>query len=193
MRIISGSFKGLSFGNKIFEETRPTTDRMRESIFNALSHYINFEDDNIEVLDMCAGTGALGFEAISRGAKRCIFVENQLHIAQEIRHSAHSLGIPQNQSPIAVQDALTFFNGFFLKQLPDYVPVYWNCIFCDPPYIARILNKILHEIEKTNSLCPQGILIAEHDIIEHILLPKGFSTLTSLTFGKTIVDIIQKD
>jgi 16S rRNA (guanine966-N2)-methyltransferase len=193
MRIISGRFKGLSFGNKIFEETRPTTDRMRESIFNALSHYINFEDDNIEVLDMCAGTGALGFEAISRGAKRCIFVENQLHIAQEIRHSAQSLGISQNQSPIAVQDALTFFNGFFLKQLPDYVPVYWNCIFCDPPYIARILNKILHEIEKTNSLCPQGILIAEHDIIEHILLPKGFSTLTSLTFGKTIVDIIQKD
>jgi hypothetical protein len=55
------------------------------------------------------------------------------------------------------------------------------------------LNKILHEIEKTNSLCSQGILIAEHDIIEHILLPKGFSTLTSLTFGKTIVDIIQKD
>lgn len=54
------------------------------------------------------------------------------------------------------------------------------------------MNKILHEIEKTNSLCPQGILIAEHDIIEHILLPKGFSTLTSLTFGKTIVDIIQK-
>ena len=53
MRIISGRFKGLSFGNKIFEETRPTTDRMRESIFNALSHYINFEDDNIEVLDMC--------------------------------------------------------------------------------------------------------------------------------------------
>lgn len=193
MRIISGRFKGLSFGNKIFEETRPTTDRMRESIFNALSHYINFEDDNIEVLDMCAGTGALGFEAISRGAKRCIFVENQLHIAQEIRHSAQSLGISQNQSPIAVQDALTFFNGFFLKQLPNYVPVYWNCIFCDPPYIARILNKILHEIEKTNSLCPQGILIAEHDIIEHILLPKGFSTLTSLTFGKTIVDIIQKD
>ena len=193
MRIISGRFKGLSFGNKIFEETRPTTDRMRESIFNALSHYINFEDDNIEVLDMCAGTGALGFEAISRGAKRCIFVENQLHIAQEIRHSAQSLGISQNQSPIAVQDALTFFNGFFLKQLPDYVPVNWNCIFCDPPYIARILNKILHEIEKTNSLCPQGILIAEHDIIEHILLPKGFSTLTSLTFGKTIVDIIQKD
>ncbi len=193
MRIISGRFKGLSFGNKIFEETRPTTDRMRGSIFNALSHYINFEDDNIEVLDMCAGTGALGFEAISRGANRCIFVENQLHIAQEIRHSAHSLGIPQNQSPIAVQDALTFFNGFFLKQLPDYVPVYWNCIFCDPPYISRILNKILHEIEKTNSLCPQGIVIAEHDIIEHILLPKGFSTLTSLTFGKTIVDIIQKD
>jgi 16S rRNA (guanine(966)-N(2))-methyltransferase RsmD len=193
MRIISGRFKGLSFGTKIFEETRPTTDRMRESIFNALSHYINFEDDNIEVLDMCAGTGALGFEAISRGANRCIFVENQLHIAQEIRHSANSLGIPQHQSPIAVQDALTFFNGFFLKQLPDYVPVYWNCIFCDPPYIARILNKILHEIEKTNSLCSQGILIAEHDIIEHILLPKGFSTLTSLTFGKTIVDIIQKD
>lgn len=193
MRIISGRFKGHSFGNKIFEETRPTTDRMRESIFNALSHYINFEDDNIEVLDLCAGTGALGFEAISRGAKRCIFVENQLHIAQEIRHSAHSLGILQNQSPIAVQDALTFFNGFLQKQLPDYVPEYWNCIFCDPPYIARILNKILHEIEKTNSICTQGIVIAEHDIIEHILLPKGFSTLTSLTFGKTIVDIIQKD
>lgn len=122
MRIISGRFKGLSFGNKIFEETRPTTDRMRESIFNALSHYINFEDDNIEVLDMCAGTGALGFEAISRGAKRCIFVENQLHIAQEIRHSAHSLGIPQNQSPIAVQDALTFFNGFFLNNYQIMYP-----------------------------------------------------------------------
>ena len=134
MNITSGRLKGAKIGPMNHDGVRPTTDRMRQAIFNAISHHIDLASPNMEVLDLCAGTGALGLEALSRGAKRCIFVEKNPLVAEEIRKTMNACGINKEESPIAISDAVAFLEGIDSPKYPASIPKSWDCIFCDPPY-----------------------------------------------------------
>jgi len=190
MQITSGRLKGTSIGPVQYDGVRPTTDRMRQAIFNALSHHIDFASPNVEVLDICAGTGALGLEAISRGAQRCIFVEKNALVAEAIRKTIEKCGVSKEESPIAVSDAIAFLQGITSEKYPDDMPKQWNCIFCDPPYAARLLNPVTDAIIKNKALKPGGLFVAEHDRIETIT-QHSLTHLTTLVFGVTLVDIFQ--
>ncbi|MGA1413972.1 MAG: RsmD family RNA methyltransferase [Candidatus Kapaibacteriota bacterium] len=190
MYITSGRLKGTIIGPMPYDGVRPTTDRMRQAIFNALSHHIDFSAPNMEVLDLCAGTGALGLEAISRGASRCIFVEKNALVAELIRKTMDKCGVSQAESPIAVSDAVSFLQGINSEQYPKTMPKQWDCIFCDPPYAARLLNPVTEAITTHNALKPGGLYIAEHDRIE-MISQQVLNHVTTLSFGVTLVDIFQ--
>ena len=190
MQITSGRLKGAKIGPVNHDGVRPTTDRMRQAIFNAISHHIDFAKPDLEVLDLCAGTGALGLEAISRGAKRCIFVEKNPLVAEDIRKSMNACGLSKEESPIAVSDAIAFLEGIDSEKYPTSMPISWDCIFCDPPYAQRLLNPVTDAIIRKHALNKGGIYVAEHDLIETIT-QKELKLLTSLTFGVTQVDIFQ--
>jgi len=190
MQITSGRLKGASIGPVQYDGVRPTTDRMRQAIFNALSHHIDFASPNVEVLDICAGTGALGLEAISRGARHCIFVEKNALVAEVMRKTMDKCGVSKEESPIAVSDAIAFLQGITSEKYPDDMPKQWDCIFCDPPYAARLLNPVTDAIIKNKALKPGGLFVAEHDRIETIT-QHSLTHLTTLVFGVTLVDIFQ--
>lgn len=190
MQITSGRLKGAKIGPVNHDGVRPTTDRMRQAIFNAISHHIDFAIPNLEVLDLCAGTGALGLEAISRGAKRCIFVEKNPLVAEDIRKTMHACGLSKEESPIAVSDAVAFLEGIDSAKYPTSMPKTWDCIFCDPPYAQRLLNPVTDAIIRKHALKNGGLFVAEHDLIETIT-QKELKLLTTLTFGVTQVDIFQ--
>lgn len=190
MQITSGRLKGAKIGPVNHDGVRPTTDRMRQAIFNAISHHIEFTNPNMEVLDLCAGTGALGLEAISRGAKRCIFVEKNPLVAEDIRKTMNACGLSKEETPIAVSDAVAFLVGIDSVKYPTSMPISWDCIFCDPPYAQRLLNPVTDAIISKHALNKGGIYVAEHDLIETIT-QKELKLVTSLTFGVTQVDIFQ--
>jgi 16S rRNA (guanine(966)-N(2))-methyltransferase RsmD len=190
MNITSGRLKGAKIGPVNHDGVRPTTDRMRQAIFNAISHHIDLASPNMEVLDLCAGTGALGLEALSRGAKRCIFVEKNPLVAEEIRKTMEHCGLSKEETPIAISDAVAFLEGIDSPKYPASIPKSWDCIFCDPPYAERLLNPVTDAIIRKHALKKGGIYVAEHDLIETIT-QKELTLLTTLTFGVTQVDIFQ--
>lgn len=190
MKITSGRLKGAKIGPVKSDGVRPTTDRMRQAIFNAVSHHIDFANQNMEVLDLCAGTGALGLEALSRGAKRCIFVEKNPLVAEGIRKTMEHYGLSKEESPIAISDAVVFLEGIDSPKYPASMAKSWDCIFCDPPYAQRLLNPVTDAIIRKHALKKGGIYVAEHDLIETIS-QKELTLLTTLTFGETQVDIFQ--
>lgn len=129
MRIIGGKYKSrrinLPKENKKEQKfpLRPTSDRARETLFDVLSNYIDF--DGIKCLDLFAGTGTLGFEALSRGAEFCDFVDASKDASASISRTIDELGCDEN-SAITVNDSLRF--------LKAGVHEYYDIVFADPPY-----------------------------------------------------------
>ena len=125
MRIIGGKYGSRRINVKIPDNVRPTTDRVRESIFNILNNLIDFQD--LKVLDLFAGTGAFGFEALSRGSAYTQFVEKNKRTFELIRSVANSLEIPKSDYGIINGDAVKYLQN-------DKAQFSYDLIFADPPY-----------------------------------------------------------
>ncbi|MCC6586982.1 MAG: 16S rRNA (guanine(966)-N(2))-methyltransferase RsmD [Bryobacterales bacterium] len=143
MRVIAGEFRSRRLKSPEGLATRPTPDRLRESLFNVLAPMI---EDTVFV-DAYAGSGAVGIEALSRGARRAIFIERSRSAVQVLRDNLHSLGLDARAQVIHGSV------GTYLKAQPG------DIVFLDPPY----------ELEKEYETClaalgedPQGIVIAQH-------------------------------
>ncbi|MEP3304535.1 MAG: RsmD family RNA methyltransferase, partial [Roseibium sp.] len=93
MRIVAGRFKGAAIVAPKTQATRPTSDRLRETIFNILAHGVETEVEGARVLDLFAGSGALGLEALSRGARHCTFIEEGAEARGVIRRNMEALGL----------------------------------------------------------------------------------------------------
>lgn len=186
MRIIGGEFKGRKLPSRVGEGVRPTSDSARETIFNILVNLIDLE--GITVADICAGTGALGLEALSRGSVFCAFVEKSRKTAAEISRNAASLNLDNISYKIYTMDALTFPS--MIKNKGDVQN--FSLIFTDPPYAAKMINNLIRNIDLSDILRSGGIFVAEHNSREQIILPDGFDLLRTRQFGETIVDFILK-
>ena len=182
MRIIAGHWKGRIIGAPNAKGVRPTTDRLRETVFSMLEHLTTMMGAHIA--DLCAGTGALGLEALSRGAEFCWFVERQRSMTAAIEQTARTLGATAETYRIVCGDALRF-----AAQFP---PAERQCdlVFFDPPYAELLGNKLVQALAKGRLLRPGGILIAEHAANEALLLPAGWQRLAQRSVGYTIVDIL---
>lgn len=163
--------------------TRPTTDRVKESLFNILAPYL----EGAAVLDLFAGTGSLGIEALSRGASWAAFGDHNEKCIQIIRNNLeHTKLIDKSQIILGE-------SNFILKKLSQH-PRKFDIIFLDPPYRNNIIPGILDELENSSVLNDKVIIAAETDIED--MLPQNIGTLcvsrekiygkTKLTFYKRI-------
>ncbi|MDD3077703.1 MAG: 16S rRNA (guanine(966)-N(2))-methyltransferase RsmD [Paludibacter sp.] len=149
MRIISGKFKGRRISAPSNITARPTTDFAKEGLFNLLNNRIDFED--IDVLDLFAGTGGISLEFISRGCNSSTSIEINERHCSFIRKTCKELDV--NNLNLIKSDVFTFINNCHVK---------FDSIFADPPYQLESLEQIPDLIFKNNLLKPSGLFILEH-------------------------------
>ena len=150
MRVISGSAKGLHLKELKGMETRPTTDRVKEGMFNA----IQFEVPGREVLDLFGGTGQLGIEALSRGASQATFVDARKEAANLIRENV-KLAKMQDRARVVQGDSISFLISCKTK---------FDVIFLDPPYQTGLLEKAMETIAAFEILREHGIMVCESPV-----------------------------
>jgi 16S rRNA (guanine966-N2)-methyltransferase len=177
MRIIAGELGGRKLKSIDRPGLRPTTDRVRESIFSMLTARLDFE--GIDVLDLFAGTGALGIEAISRGAATAQFVELDRRSVAVIEENLRTLGIAARCRVVA-SDAIRFL----VKCDRTF-----DLILADPPYSAALFDQLVHEIFARNLLRPDGLFVLEHSSTLKPAVPEGVRVVVEKTFGETAVTV----
>ena len=152
MRIISGEYRGRILKSPADNRTRPTSDRLRETLFNVLNPRI-YSDTRF--LDLCAGTGAVGIEAISRGAEFAAFVDKSQRACALIEENLDLLKIPESQTEVFKDSA----EKFVARQHSTA----WDIVFYDPPYQENYRVFLLEFAANLQLLLNEdGILIAEH-------------------------------
>ena len=147
MRVITGTARGRKLKELSGLETRPTTDKVKESLFNI----IQFDIEGRRVLDLFGGTGQLGIECLSRGAASCTFVDIRKEAAALIRENVALCGF-QDRSRVVQGDYLAFLTGCREK---------FDLVFLDPPYGAGMLEKALEAIAKIDIMTENGIIVCE--------------------------------
>ena len=158
MRVIAGVRKGTKLVTPKVYWIRPTADRIKEFIFDYLGQHRVID---AIVLDLYAGTGSLGIEALSRGAKQATFVDHQKAAAQII-HKNLQLTHLETEARIVVSDAQRFVKSA-AKQDTTY-----DLVFCDPPYERNLFAKSLDILDKANLLAKEGTIVFEHSAAESI-------------------------
>jgi 16S rRNA (guanine966-N2)-methyltransferase len=156
LRIIGGLLKGRRLVG-VRGQIRPTADRVREAIFNILGSDVN----DGQVLDLFAGTGALGIEALSRGARKAVFVENHQSALHVLQRNLTNCGLT------AVSRIMPLPAGKALSRLAA-AGEHFSLIFLDPPYGQGIPDTILLLLAQKNLLAPNGRIIVEHSRLEEL-------------------------
>jgi 16S rRNA (guanine966-N2)-methyltransferase len=177
MRIVGGKHKGHSIAPPSGSATRPTSDRVRESVFNILAHGIaGLELEGARVLDLFAGTGAMGLEAISRGARFCQFVEDSAEARGLIRKNADALGVI-GLVKIWRRDATDL--GHCAPQ-PSF-----DLIFADPPYGKGLGEKALISLMSGKWLNPGAIVVLEESAKAEVSAIDGLTLIDARDYGDT--------
>ena len=177
MRIVGGKFKGHGLTGPKDSATRPTSDRVREAIFNILAHGVpDFAIENSRVLDLFAGTGAMGLEALSRGARFCQFVDDAAEARGIIRRNANSLGVI-GQCKIWRRDATRL--GPAAPQ-PGY-----DLIFADPPYGKGLGAKAPASLINGQWLNDGAVIVIEEAERAQLACPAELTEIDRRVYGET--------
>jgi 16S rRNA (guanine(966)-N(2))-methyltransferase RsmD len=178
MRVIAGQYKGRRLKTLEGVQVRPTSDRMRETLFNILAPRI----EDARFVDICAGSGAVGIEALSRGAAHVTFLEASRRAASVINENLRHCGIT-NDFKLVNRDALDALK-YFAREKKQF-----DIFYFDPPYDLEIYSPVLWQLAKNNLLAEDGIVIVEHrrqmllapkydNLRPYRELPQGESCLT---------------
>jgi 16S rRNA (guanine966-N2)-methyltransferase len=172
VRVIAGRFRSRPLHSLRGMDVRPTADRLRETLFNVLTAGNPTAFDGEVWLDLCAGTGAVGIEALSRGAAKVYFVESSAPAASLILRNLSSLGLADD-SKASVSQKPGFATLRFAVLREDVTRalrhlegqgVTADFIFLDPPYrMEKIYRQTLHQLSQSRLLRPQAIVVAEHE------------------------------
>jgi 16S rRNA (guanine966-N2)-methyltransferase len=177
MRIVGGQFRGRPIAAPEHAGLRPTSDRVRESVFNILAHGVpDFAIEGQRVIDLFAGTGALGLEALSRGASYCLFVEEAPEARALIRTNIESLGL-MGTTRIFRRDATDLGPA---GNMPPY-----GLAFLDPPYGKGLAEKALAILNDGKWLSPGAIVVVEEREKAAVELPAAYELLDRRTYGDT--------
>jgi 16S rRNA (guanine966-N2)-methyltransferase len=176
MRIITGTAKGLKLKAPQGLDTRPTTDRVKESVFNILGDIVI----DARVLDLFAGTGNLGLEALSRGATHAVFIDHGSESIEIIKENAHHTHLEEH-AEIYKNDVLRALDKFVQTKRS------FDLLFCDPPYKKDFVQAILEKLDKNPIMSQGGVIVIEEEW-EHLQLrrtEKYGTTLISFLLYKT--------
>lgn len=177
MRIVGGRSRGLSLSGPTDSRIRPTSDRTREAIFNILQHGLPaFKLEGARVLDLFAGTGALGLEALSRGARFCIFVDESAAARGLIRRNVEAMG-EQGATKIWRRDA---------TRLGPCSPMQpFDLIFADPPYGKGLGAAALSSALAGGWLSGEALIVLEETAESEVGIPAGFEVIDRREYGDT--------
>ena len=180
MRIVSGKFRGRNLKAPSSNAIRPTSDRLREAIFNILLHAYADPITGARVLDLFAGTGALGLEAMSRGAEYALFVEETAEARALIRVNVETLALT-GATKIFRRDA---------AKLGDMGPMQpFDLVFCDPPYGQGLAEKSLVSARDGKWLAPSALVVVEEAVKAEFKTPGGFDELERRAYDDTAIII----
>ncbi|MCY8143957.1 16S rRNA (guanine(966)-N(2))-methyltransferase RsmD [Bacillus haynesii] len=182
MRVISGTYKGRVLKAVPGTSTRPTTDKVKESIFNMVGPY--FEGGT--GLDLYAGSGGLGIEALSRGFDRFIFVDRDFKAIQTVKGNLKTLGL-EKRADVYRNDAERALHALVRRGAS------FDAVFLDPPYREQKLEALLSMIDEADMLTDRGFIVAEH--AKEVMLPDavgGLQLARQEIYGLTGVTIYRK-
>lgn len=180
LRIIAGELKGKKLKSIRGKFIRPTADRIREAIFNILSNSIA----EALVLDLFAGTGALGIEALSRGAARALFVDNQKASLSVLKQNVLSCGLAEKAAIINwnIRQNLNCIKSIGQK---------FDLIFLDPPYNEDLITPSLVNLEQSDALKHNALIVVEHSVFESLPTDLcSFQLSDQRKYGKTLVSFL---
>lgn len=152
MRIVGGAFRGRPLATPRDNRIRPTTDRTREAVFNVLAHRFDGSPEGMRVLDLFAGTGALGIEAMSRGASYCVFIEETADGRGLIRDNVEAFGL-QGRTKIFRRDATRLGDAGTIQP--------FDLLFADPPYAKGLGEGALKSARDGGWLKPGALCVVE--------------------------------
>jgi 16S rRNA (guanine966-N2)-methyltransferase len=186
MRIVGGKLKGRNLVSPKGEGTRPTSDRVREALMSFLVDRLGSDLGGAVTLDLFAGSGALAFEALSRGASRAVLVEKDRSALQTIANNIATLGVTDRVTVVG-SDALT--TG--LKRVQTLGP--FALLFCDPPY--RIdqgkVSRALESLGRSGAIASGAALAWEHSAGGAVPEPAGFAQERTYRYGDTAVTLLR--
>jgi 16S rRNA (guanine(966)-N(2))-methyltransferase RsmD len=180
MRVITGKARGTVLKTPEGLQTRPTADRVKEALFSI----IQFDVPGAKVLDLFGGSGQLGIEALSRGAKQAVFVDESDAACKLIRENLRRTKL-ESDARIIRSDYMAFLNSCHDK---------FDLIFLDPPYAEVFLENAIKRISEIDILQSGGIIVAERPLGKEIVqeLP-GFSRSKDYKYGKSLLTLYTKD
>ncbi len=176
MRIVGGRLKGRNIASPSSRDIRPTADRLRESLFNILIHAYDDPIAGARVLDLFAGTGALGIEAISRGAAFALFVDNGAEARALMRNNVEALGLG-GVTKVYRRDATNLG--------PAHPMAPFSLVFLDPPYAKKLADKALISLREGGWLTGGALLIVEEAKAAEFTAPAGFEELERRQYDDT--------
>jgi 16S rRNA (guanine(966)-N(2))-methyltransferase RsmD len=180
MRVITGTARGRRLKELEGMETRPTYDRVKEGIFNI----IQFDIEGRRVLDLFGGTGQLGIECLSRGAERCVFVDQRRDAVRLIQENLKATELEQGAS-VHLGDAISYLNTTREK---------FHIIFLDPPYDSGLLEAALKKLVSIDILAENGIIVCESRFEQKLPdLPAPYVRSRDYKYGKIKVTIYRKE
>ena len=180
MRVITGKARGIQLKTPEGMLTRPTADRVKEALFSI----IQFDVPGARVLDLFGGTGQLGIEALSRGAKSAVFVDQREESCRLIRENLRRTKLDQDVKVVR-SDYLDY-----LKRCKEQ----FNIIFLDPPYAEVFLENALKCIAEIDILQSGGIIVAERPLGKDLPFEfEGFTRSKDYKYGKTLLTVYRKD
>ena len=177
MRVVSGSARSCKLQPVPGMNTRPTTDRVKENVFNLIQDHVRDAD----VLDLFAGTGQLGIEALSRGAAHCDFIEHN--------GTAYNV-VSKNVQTARVQDRASLHRVEARDFLAKAAAKKYSLIFLDPPYGGTILENALSGIERFDILSANGIIICESAVEDRFA--HGFEVVRERRYGATMITVLRR-
>jgi 16S rRNA (guanine966-N2)-methyltransferase len=176
MRVVGGRLKGRTLASPSTQQIRPTADRLRESLFNILHHAYDDPVTEARVLDLFAGTGALGIEAVSRGAKFTLFVDNGAEARALLRNNVEALG-------------LGGVTKVYRRDATDLGPAHpvepFSLVFLDPPYRMGLADKAVASLRDGGWLTEGALLVVEEAKAAVFAAPDGFEELERRAYDDT--------
>jgi 16S rRNA (guanine966-N2)-methyltransferase len=183
MRVVGGRLKGRSLASPSSRNIRPTADRLRESLFNILIHAYSDPVMDARVLDLFAGTGALGIEAVSRGAAFALFVDSGAEARALLRNNVEALG-------------LGGVTKVYRRDAGDLGPAHpiepFSLVFLDPPYGMKLAEKALASLRDGGWLVSGAIAVVEEAKAAEFAAPQGFEQLERRIYDDTELVFLRK-
>lgn len=179
MRVIAGKYKGRILKSVPDNSVRPATDKVKGAIFNVMQSRVDWSDAT--VLDLFAGSGSVGIEALSRGAKKAVFVENNRAALQFLKSNLESIGA-NGDSNVVQGDVYQFLQSAYKT---------YDVVFADPPYALDTLKELPNSIFESNVVSKHGYLVIEHPARFEFHPGPRWEIATQKVYGRTCVSFFQ--